>query len=1073
MTVAANGEGAGAQAGPAAWPRVGTYVEAYEAAWARHGDADPADHAAPAGHPERLAVLCELVRVDLEYRWGRGEHRRLDHYRGRFPELFADPALVRAVAFEEFRLRDQAGHSPDPAEYRDRYGLDGLNAGGPAAVMEAAASAYLAYRRDGGQSPPALDRLLDSYHVPRDHGELLRQIDRDDPHAAERLAEAIAGLPRVGSSFLGFRLCRELGRGAFGRVFLARQGDLADRLVALKVSADVVSETHALAQLQHTNVVPVYSVHRRGPYQAVCMPYLGATTLADSLAAIRRQPTLPGSGAGLLSTLRGRAGDGGPPPEAADAAPDAAASAPPASTPQLERLRELSYVPAVLWLVARLADGLAHAHERGILHRDLKPANILFADDGEPLLLDFSLAADLKAPARAGVALVGGTLPYMAPEQLRSFRDDRSLFEARSDVYSLGVILYELLTGVSPFPAHRGSVDEVLPRMIADREAGAPDVRRANASVSPAVAAVVRHCLEPDPARRYRSARALQEDLTRQLENRPLKHTPEPSLFERMSKWSRRHPGLTSSTTVALAAGVLLAAATLGAAAWHRKYQAVAAADAYRELGNDRAQALALLTMPADDPSLADEGIALCRRGVGRFGVTDDTAWLGRAPAAALPAGDRDRLRRDVGELLVLWARALLRRPGAEAAAGAAPLLDRAEACYGASPVPRALVEARAELARRGGKGPAEVGRLRVLAASTPPASLRERLLLDPGQVDPSTRKALADEVDAAAADGLQDSAVWVALGNWNVRFGRAEAALAAYNVAVAMAPRLDWPRYNRAALYLERGEPARALADLDRVIAAHPGLPGALLNRAVARLGLGDARGAADDLTRCLATDGAPTRAWFMRARVRDRLGDGPGAESDRAEGLRRNPSDASSYVARGLARLPADPQGALADFDAALALDPRHRDALQDRASLLSETLGRPEEAVAVLDVAVREHPGSVEALGGRGVLLARLGRRDEAVRDARAAVAIDARPLALYQAACVFALTSKREPADRDEALQLLARAARDDPTWLRVAPTDPDLAPLHDRPEFRELLRSLTVVHRQAGERPAGP
>src|SRR6202022_1668928 len=106
-----------------------------------------------------------------------------------------------------------------------------------------------------------------------------------------------------------------------------------------------------------------------------------------------------------------------------DCIPGAAGGAPvdvtPRTTgPQAERLRGLGDVPAVLWLVARMAAGLPHAHERGILHRDLKPANILFADDGEPLLLDFNLAADTKLRAHASAALVGGTLPYMAPQHL-------------------------------------------------------------------------------------------------------------------------------------------------------------------------------------------------------------------------------------------------------------------------------------------------------------------------------------------------------------------------------------------------------------------------------------------------------------------------------------------------------------------------------------------------------------------------------------------------------------------------------------------------------------------------------
>ncbi len=101
---------------------------------------------------------------------------------------------------------------------------------------------------------------------------------------------------------------------------------------------------------------------------------------------------------------------------------------------------------------ARLADGLGHAHERGILHRDLKPANILLADDGQPMLLDFNLSEDLKLRSRAPAAFIGGTLPYMAPEQLQAFQHGTCGGDARSDIFSLGVILYELLTGEHPFP---------------------------------------------------------------------------------------------------------------------------------------------------------------------------------------------------------------------------------------------------------------------------------------------------------------------------------------------------------------------------------------------------------------------------------------------------------------------------------------------------------------------------------------------------------------------------------------------------------------------------------------------
>ena len=172
-----------------------------------------------------------------------------------------------------------------------------------------------------------------------------------------------------------------------------------------------------------------------------------------------------------------------------------------------------------------------------------------------------------------------------------------------------------------------------------------------------------------------------------------------------------------------------------------------------------------------------------------------------------------------------------------------------------------------------------------------------------------------------------------------------------------------------------------------------------------------------------------------------------------------------------RGLARLDSDPQGALADFNAALAINPRSKSALQDKAHVLAEKLGRTEEAIQALSLALRYHPDYVDAIAARGVYHARLGRREPALADARAALAQSDQPGTIYQVAGIYALTSKQEPDDRREALRLLAIALRKDPSWLRVVPDDHDLDPIRDQPEFRELLRALTVVSQASA--PAGP
>src|SRR5262249_7616699 len=292
-------------------------------------------------------------------------------------------------------------------------------------------------------------------HGPPEQAELFADLHRSDPEADHLQAQSAVAMPEVGTELLGFRLLAELGQGAVGRVYLAQQGDLANRYVGLKGSPTIDQESRRLAQLQHTNIVPVYSIHRAGPLQAVCMPYFGATTLSAVLRQLQGRESLPKSGRDLISTIAGyrstvrEASSSSSHPSATipaatpDSAPQPSSIAsvvPPCvgSSVNLEILQGLSYVEAVLWIGSKLVDGLAHAHERGIVHRDLKPANILLTDEGQPMLLDFDLAHDTKLRGRAAMAHIGGTLPYMAPEQIMAFRAETLLLDYRGDIYSFG-----------------------------------------------------------------------------------------------------------------------------------------------------------------------------------------------------------------------------------------------------------------------------------------------------------------------------------------------------------------------------------------------------------------------------------------------------------------------------------------------------------------------------------------------------------------------------------------------------------------------------------------------------------
>src|SRR5262249_55721605 len=154
-------------------------------------------------------------------------------------------------------------------------------------------------------------------------------------------------------------------------------------------------------------------------------------------------------------------------------------------------------------------------------------------------------------------------------------------------------------------------------------------------------------------------------------------------------------------------------------------------------------------------------------------------------------------------------------------------------------------------------------------------------------------------------------------------------------------------------------------------------------------------------------------------------------------------------SCVVRGLARLGRDARAALADFDRALQFNPRSLDGLQNKASVLGEQLGQPLEAVKVLDRTIELYPDFVPARAGRGVLLARLGRRKEALQDAGEALRRDHQPATVYQVAGIFALTSRQQPADQQEALFLLSAALRKGYGWdlIRI---DTDLDPIRNHP-----------------------
>jgi tetratricopeptide (TPR) repeat protein len=960
-----------------------SFVEAFELAHGRGEQVELEHFLPPPGHPLRLAVLRELVRIDLEHGWLAGRPTPLDSYRRRFPELFADAAAVREVLFEEYRLRLE---------------LDERRGAGGARDLPASPGSALA------QPPPTR-------------------------------------LPDAGESFAGFHLETELGRGSFGRVFLARQEGLAHRFVVLKIATDLFDESQALAQLLHDHIVPIYSVHRLEAWQALCMPYLGVLTLADHLELVRGQCLPPANGAEWLEQVRWLRVTRRPPH--LPAAPPVAEDHP---------LVRASQVEAVLWIGACLAGGLAHAHERGILHRDVKPANVLWTDDDRPMLLDFNLAENTHSAAQARS---GGTLPYMSPEQLEGFLGEPCRLDGRSDVYALGLLLHELLTGALPWPTPRGDPADVARQLLARRREGVANPAESCPGLTPAVRAILRRCLEVNPQGRYVTAGALEEDLQRQLQHRPLRHVPEPSLLERTGKFVRRHPRLAplgALVLVAVLAGVLVA--LLG-----QRDRELARHEAHAALNRFHQDApaveLSCLLAGAGDPPELRRCEQLCSDLLGNPSTPANEFFARHS--AQLTVQQREAVRRRAGYLLLCWARLRAldaeRRGERELLRGALELNDQAVHLL---PGPsRAQKAQRADLLQRLGDR-AEADRARAAAGLLRPEGPRElgfyAASLRQAGHPPEALRVLTEAVDADRGDFR----LWFERGLCQEGCGNDLAAAASYETCLALAAAATPARFRLGVCRLRLGDHRRALADLDRVVEQCPDLVEARINRALAQAGLGQLAWARADLDAALARGAPYTRLYFLRAQVRQRQGDEEGSRADLAEGLRREPGDHLSWVARAHARMSQDPRGALADLDRALRLDLHSLPALQNRAHILAERLDRPAEAVAVLDRLLQMRPDDDLLRAARGVCLARQGRCRDAQDEARRCLVRPASAGVLYRVGCIGALTA-RTPEDRRAALYHLEQAIRlgfD----RRILARDPDLAGLRDEPAFQSLART---------------
>jgi serine/threonine protein kinase len=352
-----------------------------------------------------------------------------------------------------------------------------------------------------------------------------------------------------------FEIVREIGRGAMGVVYEARQVSL-NRRVALKVLSGGLGltgkaaqrfrrEAEVAAQLHHTNIVPVYATGEEHGTHFYAMELIDGPSVDHVIRQMRQARKEPS-----VKASSDQGNDAPPLPDLEATGPyvPEAGSQPTLSASSFSS--DSHYLDTVARMVAEVADALDYAHGQGVIHRDIKPSNLLQSPSGRLSVNDFGLARILEQP---GMTLTGefvGTPRYMSPEQVAA---GRIPLDHRTDIYSLGATLYELLTLQPPFSG--GSRDQVLAQIL-QKEPRPP--RRLNKKVPVDLETICLKCLEKDPDRRYQTAGQLAEDLRRYVSRFTIS-ARRVGPVRRLVKWARRRPGLAAALACA-AVGVGVAA---------------------------------------------------------------------------------------------------------------------------------------------------------------------------------------------------------------------------------------------------------------------------------------------------------------------------------------------------------------------------------------------------------------------------------------------------------------------------------------------------------------------------------
>jgi serine/threonine protein kinase len=610
-----------------------------------------------------------------------------------------------------------------------------------------------------------IGRVADEFVERLDRGEnpqVENYVRQNPPEVAEALRDALNQVLLMRQSDLkrhtesphvlgDFQIIREVGRGGMGVVYEAEQLSLGRR-VALKVlpclalqgSRDLrfINEAQAAARLHHTNIVPVYSVGVEGGVHYYAMQFIDGQTL-DRVVAELSWFALPGTKLIQVESPPPVVQESGSHPKTEQSAsqPDSQTGKTTSSWVGTLTAQHSSRTGEYYRTVARLgieaAEALAHAHEHGIIHRDVKPGNMMVDDRGHLWITDFGLAQHQGQPHLTQTGDFLGTPCYVSPEQARGGRE---LLDHRTDVYSLGVTLYELLTLRRAFPGKNAR--EVL-RQIERDEPRKP--RRWNKAIPVELETIVLKAMEKKPADRYQSAQELADDLRRFLENKPIRAKP-PTVFQHVRKWAERHSAAVAAAGTLVLTFLVVIAVVLG---WSNQQLAEEKQKALTALGQKqdaltREQEALARKQEALDDNLRIAAKFAIDRGAWREGITRTEEALATErfrdsiplrldlARALLAVNDIDRARSEIKAL------AALPNLGEHEAA---VLLLRGDLLLGRDDV---LAERLLRQALTKGLSSADEAYARALLAETTPEAvdrLREALKLNPNL--PRARSAL------------------------------------------------------------------------------------------------------------------------------------------------------------------------------------------------------------------------------------------------------------------------------------------------------------------------------------------